>query len=98
MENNEGEPLFVNLPQFALSVLTLPASNADAERIFSKINCTKTKLRNRLLTSTQAALVRVSESVKNNGGCVKFEPTQKMIAILQSGKIEDNDEHEEDIV
>ena len=72
LRNDEDEPLFVALPKFAINILTLPTSNADAERIFSKINLTKTKIRNRLLTSTRAAIVRVSETVKNTGGCVKF--------------------------
>lgn len=44
----DEEKQYTVLPQFALAVLTLPHSNADTERIFSKNNLTKTKIRNKL--------------------------------------------------
>ncbi|KAF0706144.1 Zinc finger protein, partial [Aphis craccivora] len=40
-KNNEIVP-FKELAKFFLSVLSLPYSNADCERMFSKINRTKT--------------------------------------------------------
>lgn len=44
---------FLDLAEFALAVLSLPHSNASCERVFSKINCIKTKSRNRLITAVQ---------------------------------------------
>jgi len=70
---------FHDLATFALSVLSLPHSNASCERIFSKINCIKTKSRNRLITSTVSATVIVSECLKKkNGNCINFQPTKLM--------------------
>ncbi|KAL5237751.1 hypothetical protein ACI65C_005161 [Semiaphis heraclei] len=37
---------FIDLAEFALAVLCLPHINASCERVFSKINCIKTKSRN----------------------------------------------------
>jgi hypothetical protein len=48
IKNQLGEHLFKNLCIFALGVLSLPHSNEECERTFSKINLIKTKLRNRL--------------------------------------------------
>lgn len=46
-----GDLLFGNVSEFVQSVLCLPHSSAEVERIFSKLNNIKTKLRNRLNTS-----------------------------------------------
>lgn len=54
----------IDLAEFALSVLSLPHSNASCERVFSKINCIKTNSRNRLITSTVSATVITSEYLK----------------------------------
>ncbi|KAL5245825.1 hypothetical protein ACI65C_013233 [Semiaphis heraclei] len=70
---------FIDLAEFALAVLCLPHSNASCERVFSKINCIKTKSRNRLITSTVSATVITSECLKkNNGNCISFQPTKLM--------------------
>lgn len=96
LTNENGEPMFSVLPQFALNVLALPTSNADAERIFSKTGLIKSKIRNKLLPSTQAALVQVSEIVKMQGGCVAFQPTPTMITSVKhrgpmAMEVEEND-------
>lgn len=39
---------FQELGKFVISLLTLPISNAAVERIFSSLNVTKTKSRNRI--------------------------------------------------
>lgn len=57
-----GENLFKELAKFAISILVLPISNAELERIFSQLNLVKTKQRNRLhLISTNAILI-----IRNN--------------------------------
>lgn len=81
--NDEGENIFTLLPQFVPQFLSLPTSNADAERIFSKVNLNKTHLRNKLLPSTQAALVSTSETVTAVGVCVSFEPPHHMILCVK---------------
>ena len=47
-------------PILAQIALTLPVSNADAERGFSCINRVKTKLRNRLTLCSLDNLIRIS--------------------------------------
>ena len=95
-KNETGQPEFEVLPMFAQNILSLPTSNADAERIFSKMNLIKTKIRNRLLTSTQAALAIVYETVKREGGCGHFEPTAKMIKVVQRSPEKDEMDVEEE--
>lgn len=60
------EKEFSELAQFALHVLSIPHSNAECERIFSKINFIKTKPRNRLITKTINGCVLASQCVKDN--------------------------------
>lgn len=56
------------LPIFARKILSLPTSNADAERIFSKINLNQTKFRNKRSLQTQANIVLTSETAHESGG------------------------------
>lgn len=72
-----GKKLFTNLSEFVLNVLSLPQSNCVCERIFSKVNLIKTKLRNHLMTKTINGLINTSECVKITT-CVKFKPTKNM--------------------
>lgn len=58
-KDSAGNNTFEELADFALEVLSLPWSNADVERVFSQLNLVKTKLRNRLITSTVNAVLRV---------------------------------------
>jgi len=76
-----GEKRFPNLVEFVFNVLSLPQSNCVCERLFSKVNLIKTKLRNKLMTKTINGLINTSECVKTTT-CVKFEPTKKMYACL----------------
>ncbi|XP_047104588.1 uncharacterized protein LOC124740672 [Schistocerca piceifrons] len=61
--NNESEE-FKELSVFALSILSLPHSNADCERVFSEVNLMKTKIRNRLQTSTLNGALLASDALK----------------------------------
>lgn len=70
-----------NIAKFALSVLSLPHSNSDCERIFSHVNNIKTKKRNKLFTSTISGLLLTKECIKSNNSkndCRTFEPTTSM--------------------
>ena len=81
--DNVGNYLFKNLAHFALMILALPTSNSAAERLFSKINLTKTDYRNRLQIPAVQALTVVSEAVKAQECCFKFQPSNDMIDALK---------------
>uniref|UniRef100_A0ABD2X1F4 USP domain-containing protein n=1 Tax=Trichogramma kaykai TaxID=54128 RepID=A0ABD2X1F4_9HYME len=55
--SKENNNCFVELCDFALSVLLLPNSNASSERVWSKLNLEKTALRNRLHFETVQAIL-----------------------------------------
>ena len=77
--NEYDEPQFKNLSTFALQILSLPVSNTDAERIFSKVNLIKTDIRNSLNTKSVEALILISEAVKEQAACFTFKPSDAML-------------------
>lgn len=91
--DDDNVPEFHTLSKFALNVFSLPHSNADCERIFSKVNLIKTKQRNKIITPTLNGLLLANQIVSMEG-CVNFEPNSDMI-----GKVNNNmyDEVDEDI-
>lgn len=69
-----------------LNILALPNSNAECERMFSQINDTKTKKRNRLITRTIRGNMLAQQTIQRNStSCVNFKPTEKMIKSFNSG-------------
>lgn len=96
-KNNEIVP-FKELAKFFLSVLSLPHSNADCERMFSKINRTKTSFRNRMITDTVSASLMACELLSNSsnsdsnkkGNCITFKPTIQMLKLMQSNTLYPN--------
>lgn len=70
----------------------MPISNATVERVFSIMNTTKTKLRNRMSQEMLIALLRIKihNSVKQVC-CTSFSPSQKMLELFDS-KIYDSDD------
>lgn len=79
---------FRDLADFALSVLSLPHSNAECERIFSKINLFKTKPRNKLKTATVNGALLATECVQSTGSCCKdFTPSQAMYSRMTSKEL-----------
>ena len=65
-ENVLGEKEFSNISNFALNALCIPHSNAECERIFSKINLIKTKTGNRLVTKTIKGTLLAADHVKKS--------------------------------
>ena len=57
--NSSGEKKFPNISALALSLLSLPFSNASIERIFSQMNVVHTDLRNRLQVRSVEALLQI---------------------------------------
>lgn len=84
--DEEGNFMFKHLCKFIMQILSLPTSNADAERLFSKLTLMKTKTRNRLQLPSINALILVSETVKAQGSCIDFMPTQTMLNIIKESK------------
>ncbi|KAJ8962436.1 hypothetical protein NQ314_005732 [Rhamnusium bicolor] len=79
LKNAAGIELFSNLKIVIHVILVLPFSNASVERIFSKMNDTKTDLRNCLNTDTLSALLHTKQGVKDAGGLLVFEPNLKSL-------------------
>jgi len=77
------EQLFTNLSEFILTILSLPQSNCACERLFSKVNLIKTKLRNKLMTDTLNGLINSSECIKPYS-CYKFKPSKEMLNSMTS--------------
>lgn len=78
LKNSEGRERFPNLKKAISLLMVLPFSNACVERVFSKLKQIKTDHRNKLHTSTIAALMNTAEGTKESG-LIKFEPNQKML-------------------
>lgn len=67
--NASGDNPFLELANFALEMLILPYSNADVERLFSKLNIIKNKLRNRLKPTTVNAILHIKCGLNRYGKC-----------------------------
>jgi hypothetical protein len=52
------DKIFMKLATFVLGRLTIAHSTAAVERTFSIVSCVKTKLRNKLMTSTLESILR----------------------------------------
>lgn len=58
-----------------LAILSLPHSNCDSERVFSEVNRTKTRNRNKTIVSTIRGVLLASQYVRASGNCVQFKPS-----------------------
>ncbi|XP_071567430.1 protein FAM200A-like [Temnothorax nylanderi] len=107
-KNAAGKSEFHELATFALDILCLPHSNADCERIFSRVNLMKTKFRNKLKIETVNGSLLATECVKrsqgeNSRGCAAatFQPTDKMLQkmtanVLYPKKRQENEQIEQE--
>lgn len=76
-----GDNPFQDLSELALTVLSLPHSNADVERVFSQMNIVKSKLRNRMDISTLKAILCIRYSLKRLGmDSIDYELSQSVIS------------------
>ncbi|XP_011858405.1 PREDICTED: uncharacterized protein LOC105555964 [Vollenhovia emeryi] len=82
---NEEVGVFSNLAKFVLDALVVPHSNAECERVFSKVNLCKTKVRNKLITDSIEGLLLTSQHL--NKDCIKFEPTKNMLAKMTTATL-----------
>ncbi|VEN44313.1 unnamed protein product [Callosobruchus maculatus] len=68
-KDSDNVHIFKELAEFTLSILSLPHSNAEVERLFSMMNIVKTKLRNRLSLQTLNAILSIRCGMKREGKC-----------------------------
>ena len=74
-----GEPRFANLARLALALYSLPYSNAEVERIFSKMNHYKSKVRNKMGSPAIDAVIRVDCGLRwRNETCYQFRVSNEM--------------------
>ncbi|TGZ50748.1 Zinc finger protein [Temnothorax longispinosus] len=64
-----GNNPFAKLAAFALSMLILPYSNAQVERVFSQLNLVKNKVRNKMSIKMTNAILTIRFGLKRNGKC-----------------------------
>ncbi|XP_025996408.2 uncharacterized protein LOC113005286 [Solenopsis invicta] len=62
---------FKELANFAMELLVLPHSNAEVERLFSAMNITKTKLRNKMQLPMLTAILAIRSGLKRVNKCCK---------------------------
>lgn len=67
--DSAGLNLFEELCSAALSVLCLPHSNVEVERLFSQMSVVKSKLRNRMGLITLSAILQVRYGLRLVGDC-----------------------------
>ena len=82
MTDTSGEYRFPIVSRLMTSLLSLPHSNAEVERIFSQVAITKTKLRNSLKSSTLDSILVTKQSLQCS--CVAFNPDKAMYRLLNN--------------
>ncbi|XP_058882410.1 uncharacterized protein LOC117972348 isoform X2 [Acipenser ruthenus] len=88
-----GMPKLPMLSKVAQLILTLPHSNADAERVFSMIGLNKTDTRNALaLEGTLSSIMTIKMSGMEPN-CFKYEPPAEVIKASKSAASSYNREH-----
>lgn len=70
-QNLGGICEFKEIAEFALTLLSLPISNAVAERVFSIMNLTKTKIRNRMQSKMLNSILTIKTHLLVNNICCK---------------------------
>ena len=74
-----GAKRFGNISSLALALYSLPYSNAEVERTFSKLNYFKSKLRNKMKSATVAALDHIDCGLTlRQEKCYNFTVTDSM--------------------
>lgn len=77
---------FERLSQFMINLIVLPHSSACVERIFSLVNCTKTKFTNRLKAETVTNRLLAKQAITRKGAsCISWEPNSKLTKEIVDG-------------
>lgn len=87
-EDFNGEKMFPHLELLVQAVLSLPHSNAEAERIFSMITDIKTKKRNRLTNKIVSAMCVVQSIFQAEGiNCTNFKVYSEHLKLHNPGNL-----------
>ena len=79
---------FSLLSCFMTNLTILPHSSACVEKIFSKVNCVKTKITNALKTETVEDRLLAKQSItRNEATCATWQSMKTLIRDLESGTI-----------
>ncbi|KAK3909733.1 Zinc finger protein 862 [Frankliniella fusca] len=80
VKNGAGQQPLKELATCALTLLSLPLSNAVVERVFSIMNIVKSKLRNRMSISVLNAILFLRLYLKAHDiCCLTYQPTKDML-------------------
>ena len=86
-KNAARENPFSLISQLAITILSLPHSNAEVERVFSSMNIIKTKQRNRMSLKTINALILLRDQLKKQGKyCTSFEIPSEVLQLIGTNK------------
>ena len=77
--------LYPMLSKFAQTAITLPVSNADAERGFSCMNCVKTELPNKVTVSSSDTLLQIS--IEGPGNDFDFDSAITKWSLIRNCRI-----------
>nr|XP_041632602.1 uncharacterized protein LOC121502837 [Drosophila kikkawai] len=82
--DSAGNP-YEDVVNFALSLLSLPWSNAEVERDFSQVNLVKTKIRNRLEVDTLNAILAIRFGLRHHKLCChNYNLPEKYLQLIGS--------------
>ena len=74
-----GDPRFAGIPRLAIAFYSFRYSNAEVERVFSKMNYFKSELRNIMASPTTEALIRINGCTSWRGEeCYNFDIANEM--------------------
>ena len=84
-EDLNNNRIFLEVSDFVLGKLTIAHSTAAVERTFSILSCVKTKLRNRMKSSTVEAVIRIRTYLYNRDKCCKsISVSDEMLKLFTS--------------
>ncbi|XP_062141089.1 uncharacterized protein LOC133849197 isoform X1 [Drosophila sulfurigaster albostrigata] len=94
-----GNKRFSALASFALSLLSMPWSNAEVERVFSQMNNVKTKLRNRMAVETLNSILHIRYGLRRaNKSCHNYEVPQDCLKMIGTNQSYKNSAEEEGMI
>ena len=82
MKSSMGAQKYKNLAAAALTLLSIPTSNADCERVFSHVQRIKTDFRSSLSTETISSLIGCQ--FNKIGNCVNMQNLKTLCLLKQN--------------